>query len=97
MHRIVEDNQELMIKYQWKEDAYIFEQQVLDDEQRHVFSQKAKSAFEAYGSSDDINEYLLIRPWSFPSRFYRTWDKLEPFASKASRNKFPPITDFLEE
>jgi hypothetical protein len=97
MHRVVEDSQELSVKYQWKEDAYIFEQQVLDDEQRRIFYQEAEKALEAYRSSDDVNEYLLIRPWSFPSRFHRTWDKLEPFSSKASRNRFPPVTEFIEE
>lgn len=97
VHRIVKDDQELSIKYQWKEDAYIFEQQILDEEQRHIFNQEAQKALEVYRSSDDVDEYLLIRPWSFPSRFHRTWDKLEPFASKASRNRFPPITDFSEE
>jgi hypothetical protein len=97
MHRVILDNDELSVKYQWKEDAYTFEQQVLDNDQRHIFSQEAEKALEAYRSSDDANEYLLIRPWSFPSRFHRTWDKLEPFSSKASRNRFPPITDFAEE
>jgi hypothetical protein len=97
MHRVVPDNEELSIKYQWKEDAYIFEQQVLDDDMRHLFYQEAEKALEAYRASEGVNEYLLIRPWSFPSRFHRTWDKLEPFSSKASRNRFPPITEFTEE
>ena len=97
MYRIVEDNDEVQVKYIWKEDAYIFEQQVLDDEQRHVFTREAKKAIDEYSSSENVHEYLVIRPWSFPSRFHRTWDKLEPFASKASRNRFPPIIDFPEE
>lgn len=97
VHRIVLDNEEFSVKYQWKEDAYIFEQQVLDDDQRLVFVREAEKALDAYESSEDVNEFLLIRPWSFPSRFHRTWDKLEPFSSKASRNRFPPITDFLED
>jgi hypothetical protein len=97
IHRVIKDDDELSVKYQWKEDAYTFEQQVLDGDRRRTFSEEAEKAFEAYKSSDDVNEYLLIRPWSFPSRFHRTWDKLEPFASKASRSRFPPITDFAEE
>lgn len=97
IHRVFCDDEEFTVRYQWKEDAYVFEQQVLNDDQRHEFSHEAEKALEAYKSSDDVEEYLLIRPWSFPSRFHRTWDKLEAFSSKASRNRFPPITDFVEE
>jgi hypothetical protein len=97
MHRVVPDNQELMIKYQWKEDAYIYEQQVLDDDQRRAFADVAEKAFNEYRSSENVKEYLLVRPWSFPSRFHRSWDKLEPLSSKASRNRFPPIIDFEED
>ena len=95
--RVFADNEELGVRYQWKDDAYIFNQQVLDDDQRLEFSQAAESAFDAYNASDNVNEMLMIRPWSFPSRFHRTWDKLEAFSSKASRNRFPPIYDFKEE
>ena len=95
--RVFADNEELGVRYQWKDDAYIFNQQVLNDDQRLEFSQAAESAFDAYNASDNVNEMLMIRPWSFPSRFHRTWDKLEAFSSKASRNRFPPIYDFKEE
>lgn len=95
--RVFPDDEELCVRYQWHEDSYIYAQQVLDDNQRHVFSDAAEAALQAYESSDDVDEMLLIRPWSFPSRFHRTWDKLEAFSSKASRNKFPPIYDFKED
>jgi hypothetical protein len=48
-------------------------------------------------ATDNPQELVLIRPWSFPSRFHRSWDKLEPFASKVTRNSFPPVLDFVEE
>ena len=95
--RIFVDDEELVVRYQWHEDVYTFNQQILDDNQRHEFSHAAERALDDYNASDDIDELLLIRPWSFPSRFHRTWDKLEAFSSKASRNKFPPIYDFKEE
>ena len=95
--RVFADDEELVVRYQWHEDAYTFNQQALDDNERHEFSQAAERALDVYNSSDDVNELLLIRPWSFPSRFHRTWDKLQPFSSKASRNRFPPIFDFKEE
>ncbi|MHA2235338.1 MAG: hypothetical protein ACXABH_08420, partial [Candidatus Thorarchaeota archaeon] len=85
------------VRYQWKDDTYIFRQQVLKDDQRLEFTQAAESALDSYNSSDDVDEMLMIRPWSFPSRFHRTWDKLEAFSSKASRNRFPPIYDFKED
>jgi hypothetical protein len=90
-------NVESEIFYQWYEDAYTFQQQVWDDNERQKILESAQNALEIYNSSEDVEEYLLIRPWSFPSRFHRTWDKLAPFACKASRNKFPPILDFDEE
>jgi hypothetical protein len=85
------------IIYQWYEDAYSFRQQVSDDKERHAILSAAKDALEKYNSLGGVKEYLFIRPWSFPSRFHRTWDKLEPFACKASRNYFPPILDFDDE
>lgn len=94
--RVLRDDQEICVRYQWHEDSYIFVQQVLDDGQRLEFSNAAEEAFEVYNSSEDVDEMLLIRPWSFPSRLHRTWDKLEAFSSKASRNRFPPIYDFQE-
>jgi hypothetical protein len=96
VHRIFADDQELVVRYQWHEDAYIYNQQVLDDDKRHDFSKAANESLDVYNASDDVDEYLLIRPWSFPSRFHRTWDKIEAFSSKASRNRFPPIYDFQE-
>jgi len=95
--RVFPDDEELVVRYQWHEDSYIFSQQVLDDDARHKFAEEADKALDAYNTSDDVDEFLLIRPWSFPSRFHRTWDKLEAFSSKASRNHFPPIYDFQEE
>ena len=85
------------IFYQWFEDAYTFRQQVWDDNERKQIVTSAKNALQTYNSTDDVKEFVLIRPWSFPSRFHRTWDKLEPFASKVSRNSFPPIYDFEED
>ncbi len=85
------------ILYQWYEDAYTFRQQVWDDDERKRVLEMAKKALEFYRSSNDVPELMTIRPWSFPSRFYRSWDKLEPFVCKASRNGFPPIFDFEDE
>ncbi len=95
--RVFADHNEFVVRYQWYEDSYIFEQQVLEDEDRNEFGEKAEAALATYQSSDDVKELLLLRPWSFPSKFHRTWDKLEAFSSKASRNKFPPIYDFQEQ
>ncbi|MHA1136436.1 MAG: hypothetical protein ACTSSE_08120 [Candidatus Thorarchaeota archaeon] len=97
MKRVFKDDEELCVRYQWHEDAFTFNQQVLDDEPRKVFSQAAEAALETYNAADDVDEFLMIRPWSFPSRDHRTWDKLEAFSSKASRNRFPPIHDFQED
>jgi hypothetical protein len=97
MKRVFRDDEELCVRYQWHEDSFTFNQQVLDDEPRREFSQAAESALEAYQAADDVDEYLMIRPWSFPARYHRTWDKLEAFSSKASRNRFPPIHDFAED
>jgi hypothetical protein len=94
--RVFEDDHELTIRYQWRDDAYVFEQQVLEAEERKRFAEAAEQAFDLYHSSDEVGELLLVRPWSFPSRFHRSWDKLEPMSSKASRNAFPPIHDFSE-
>ena len=85
------------ILYQWYEDSYTFKQQVWEDEKRESIYTAAENALDTYKSSKKVQELVLIRPWSFPSRFHQTWDKLEPFASKASRNSFPSIYDFEEE
>lgn len=85
------------ILYQWHEDSYIYRQQVWDDEGRRTILSAAENALNTYRSSEDVPQVLLIRPWSFPSCLHRSWDHLEPFASKASRNRFPPIYDFAEE
>ncbi|MFW9802000.1 MAG: hypothetical protein ACFFFC_05080 [Candidatus Thorarchaeota archaeon] len=94
---IFNDNHEFSIKYQWYEDSYTYQQQVLENEERRRIAEDAQKALDFYNSSDDVEEVLLIRPRSFPSRFHNTWDKLEAFASKASRNRFPPIYDFVED
>jgi len=96
VHTVFADDQDLVVRYQWHEDAYMYNQQVLEDDKRHEFSAAAVKALDAYNTSDDVDEMLMIRPWSFPSRFHRTWDKIEAFSSKASRNRFPPIYDFKE-
>ncbi|MHA1958925.1 MAG: hypothetical protein ACW99U_01760 [Candidatus Thorarchaeota archaeon] len=84
------------VLYRWHEDAYIYRQQVWEDDERRSFYEAARSALDYYKSSDDVDEMLLIRPWSFPSRSHKTWEKLEPFSSKASRAGFPPVYDFDE-
>ncbi|MFW9911969.1 MAG: hypothetical protein ACFFEU_05840 [Candidatus Thorarchaeota archaeon] len=94
---IFNDHHEFSIKYQWHEDAYQYQQQVLDNEERQRIVEDAKKALAVYRSSDDVKEVLTIRPRSFPSRFHKSWDKLEAFSSKASRNRFPPIYDFVED
>lgn len=94
--RVFADHNEFVVRYQWSEGAYIYEQQVLEDDDRQEFAEMAEAALEDYKSSEGVHEFLMIRPWSFPSKFHRTWDKLEAFSSKASRNKFPPIHDFHE-
>ena len=85
------------ILYQWYDDFYVFRQQVWDKDERRVLLEVAKRALSSYQTSDGGPELLVIRPWSFPSYFHSTWEKLEPFLSKASRNGFPPIFDFEEE
>lgn len=97
INRIVPIHDEFQIRYLWADEAYSFTQQVLDEDERKRFADAAERAMNLYHSSDDVDELLMIRPWSFPSRFHRTWDKLEPLSSKASRNQFPPIYDFVEE
>ncbi len=97
IRRVFPDHDELSVRYQWNDDAYVYSQQVLENEDRARFVDAAEKAMKLYHSSEDVRELLFIRPWSFPSRFHRTWDKLEPLSSKASRNKFPPIYDFVEE
>jgi hypothetical protein len=97
IRRVFKDDEELCVRYQWHDDAFTFNQQVLDNEPRKEFSDAAEAALNLYNESDGVDEFLLIRPWSFPARFHRTWDKLEAFSSKASRNKFPPIYDFEEK
>jgi hypothetical protein len=85
------------ICYQWYDEIYTFRQQVFEKDSRKEILRAAQDTLEAYESKTEVDQFLLIRPWSFPSRFHRTWDKLEPFASKASRNGFPPIYDYEEE
>jgi len=85
------------IQYKWYDDAYIFSQQVWDNDQRPILLDAAKKALAAYRSSDDISELLLIRPAAFPSYFYTTWEKLDPMSCKASRNGYPPVEDFEEK
>jgi hypothetical protein len=97
IHSIFNDSYEFSIKYQWHEDAYTYQQQVLDNDERRRIYEDAQRALDIYNSSDDVKEVLLIRPRSFPSKFYKSWDKLEAFSSKASRNRFPPIYDFIED
>jgi hypothetical protein len=97
IRKVIVDDYEFTIRYHWKDDAYIFQQQVLENDDRKEFIDTAEKALGMYNSSEDVDELLLVRPWSFPSRFHRTWDKLEPMSSKASRNRFPPIHDFHEE
>ncbi|MHA1926851.1 MAG: hypothetical protein ACW974_13115, partial [Candidatus Thorarchaeota archaeon] len=95
--RIFVDHREFSILYQWHEDSYLYQQQVLNNDQRERMAEDAEKALDIYQSSDDVDQILSIRPRSFPSRWHRTWDKLEAFASKASRNPFPPIYDFAED
>ena len=85
------------ILYQWHEDSYVYRQQVWKEEPRKSILSAAEDALNVYRSSKDVPQVLLIRPWSFPSCLHRSWDHLEPFASKASRNRFPPIYDFEEK
>lgn len=84
------------IKYQWYDDGYVFEQQVWDKDSRKIYLDDAKEALRKYQQSKNVKELLLIRPWSFPSYFYTTWEKLDPLSCKASRNRFPPVYDFKE-
>ncbi|MHA1613938.1 MAG: hypothetical protein ACTSYJ_03785 [Candidatus Thorarchaeota archaeon] len=84
------------IIYKWYDDAYVFRQQVWDKDERSALLESAKRALAAYQSSDDTSEFLMIRPVSFPSYFYTTWEKLDPLSSKASRNGYPPVYDFIE-
>jgi hypothetical protein len=85
------------ILYKWYDDSYIFRQQVWDKEERQALLKAAQDTLAAYQASSDVPELLLIRPMSFPSYFYTTWEKLDPLSCKASRNGFPPIYDFIEE
>jgi len=85
------------IAYLWHEDSYTFLQQVWNDEERTSILKKAKEAHDAYLNDDNVPELRLIRPWSFPSRFHDTWEELQPFASKASRDGFPPIYEEEED
>ena len=85
------------ILYKWFDDSYVFRQQVWDTDQRRILLEAAQRALATYQSSDDVSEYLMIRPTSFPSYFYTTWEKLDPLSSKASRNGYPPVYDFIED
>jgi len=85
------------ILYKWFDDSYVFRQQVWDKDQRRTILDAAQRALASYQSSDDISENLMIRPTSFPSYFYTTWEKLDPLSSKASRNGYPPVYDFVED
>lgn len=89
--------EDVEIIYLWHEDSYTFRQQVWEQEPRQSILDAANSALSTYRSSSDVRQVLLIRPWSFPSSLHRTWDQLEPFNCKASRNRFPPIYDFEED
>ncbi|RDE16826.1 MAG: hypothetical protein C4K47_00775 [Candidatus Thorarchaeota archaeon] len=84
------------ILYQWFEDSFIYRQQVWADDSRQAILDAARDALNRYRSSHDVKQVLAIRPWSFPSSLHRSWDNLEPFSCKASRNRFPPIYDFEE-
>ena len=92
------DDEVPQIAYIWHEDSYTFQQQVWDDEERKAILEKVTGALEAYKEDETIEEFVLVRPWSFPSVYHDTWDDLQPFASKASRDGFPPIiaTEFQE-
>ena len=79
------------IAYVWHEDNYTFKQQVWDMEEHGTLLDTLKRVHQQYLRDDTVPELKLIRPWSFPSRFHETWDHLQPFASKASREGFPPI------
>ncbi len=87
---------DIEVSYQWFEDTFIYRQQVWEKELRDAILAGALEALKAYRSSDDVKQVLTIRPWSFPSSLHRSWDNLEPFGCKASRNRFPPIYDFEE-
>jgi hypothetical protein len=95
MKAVFVDDAEIL--YQWFEDSYTFRQQVWDEEERQSILEAAQNTLAAYRATDNPQELVLVRPWSFPSRFHRSWDKLEPFASKVTRNSFPPVFDFVEE
>ena len=67
---------EYHILYQWYDDDYIFRQQVWDKDERKVIFEKAKASLESYRLNDDVDEFLTIRPWSFPSYFHLVcWEK----------------------
>ncbi|MFW9800697.1 MAG: hypothetical protein ACFFD9_09690 [Candidatus Thorarchaeota archaeon] len=93
MEDISRDDREIL--YRWTDGDYTFRQLVWDEERRNTILKGAQEVFELYGESEDVSNYPMIRPWSFPSSFHETWEKLEPFSSKASRIAFPPI-DGLE-
>lgn len=95
--RVFEDSHEFSIRYHWYEDSYQYQQQVLDNDERRRICEDAERALEISQTSDDVEQVLFIRPRSFPSRFHKSWEKLEAFSSKASRNRFPPIYEFIEE
>lgn len=87
------DDEIPQIAYIWHEDSYTFQQQVWDNDERKEILEKVTGALEAYREDESVEEFVLVRPWSFPSSFHETWDDLQPFASKASRDGFPPIIE----
>ncbi|NHJ13794.1 MAG: hypothetical protein EAX95_08955 [Candidatus Thorarchaeota archaeon] len=90
------DDEVPQIAYVWHEDSYTFQQQVWEDEERKEILKKVTTALQAYREDQAVDEFVLVRPWSFPSVFHDTWDDLQPFASKPSRDGFPPITETNE-
>jgi hypothetical protein len=89
MEDISREDREIL--YRWNEGDYTFRQLVWDEEQRDRILRGAQEALELYCTSEQVNKYPVIRPWSFPSSFPETWEELEAFSSRASRIGFPPI------
>ncbi|MFW9786363.1 MAG: hypothetical protein ACFFE2_06825 [Candidatus Thorarchaeota archaeon] len=94
MEGISKEDREIL--YRWSDGDYIYRQLVWDEERRNRILTGAKEVFELYGTLEHVGIYPVIRPWSFPSSFPDTWEKLEAFSSKPSRIGFPP-THGLDE
>ncbi|MEM2143710.1 MAG: hypothetical protein QXS20_06390 [Candidatus Thorarchaeota archaeon] len=77
----------------WYEDSYTFRLQVWDEDERKRMLTCARDALERYRTASGTVQMRLIRPCSFPSVFHETWDDLQPFVSKASREGFPPAEE----